>query len=104
MEGRELVEHILSLTLGIFGTALIISNIGWRRAAKRVRELEARLHHEPAAVEGSAESSHLAQQVEVLTAQVDRLIDGQDFLARMIAERTQQRPESVPEPRVSTPR
>lgn len=87
MEGHELVDAILSVALGVFGTGLIICRIGWRRAEQKIRDLELELHRQsgPAEVAGD---TRLVERVESLAVQLDRLAEGQEFLSRVIADRT----------------
>lgn len=72
------------LLLGIVSGASVAAALGfaWRRAAARVRELERRLEARPAGEEREA----VARQLEAPTAQVEQLTEGQDFLARVLAE------------------
>jgi hypothetical protein len=85
-------------------TVAICCAVAWRRAVARVRRLEDRLLWEERRDQGAAPDL-VSAQLEHMAGQIDRLSEGQDFLARVLAERSASHPASLPapEPRVVTP-
>lgn len=88
---------LATIALSITATIAVTFGIGWFRASRRIRELERR-------VSGAAPETAVAQlesEVAALTAHLEELANGQDFLSRLVSER---RPlPGALEPRVATP-
>ena len=90
MEGHELVDALMSMALGVFGVGLIVCRIGWRKANERVRELERKVELQVGDAyhgAGAMDATQVAERLDALTAQMERLGEGQDFLARVVADR-----------------
>jgi hypothetical protein len=86
MEGHELVDALMSMALGVFGIGLIVCRIGWRKATERIRELERQVEAGDASP-GAVDGARVSEQLDALAANVERLGEGQEFLARVIADR-----------------
>jgi hypothetical protein len=85
--------------VAVASSLLVVTSVGWWRASRRIRRLEAQLLTPPSQEEGAA---RLERLVENLALQVDELASGQEFLQRVVANR--QVPKAPPEaPRVVTP-
>jgi hypothetical protein len=75
---------ILLFWFGISVTANVGMAIAWFRSSRRVRQLEAR-HVDFPQLDDLA--SRVEQAVDGLTARVDELASGQDFLNRVLGDR-----------------
>ena len=90
MEGHELIDALASMAVGVFGVGLIVCRLGWRKATQRVHELERQLERQ---IDdgyhgaGAVDATQVAERLDALTAQMERLGEGQDFLARIVADR-----------------
>ena len=71
----------------ISSTATTAFCIAWLRSLRRVRELEEALVQRDTAPAAFEASDELARQLEDVAAQVSRLTEGQDFLARLVSDR-----------------
>jgi hypothetical protein len=97
----SLVFFLLSI---VTSGAAVASGTAWFRSQRRIRELEQYFLHGRA--EGSLPSveEELGQQVAALTATVERLAEGQDFLARYVAvNRLPNLPGQPSDARIVTP-
>lgn len=80
---------------------LIVCAVGWWRSSRRVRALEAEVRN-PSPHDDDAQ--RLEQVVESLSAQLNELASGQDFLQRMLINKVAARPPAAPEsPKAVTP-
>jgi hypothetical protein len=88
----------------IASTAATAFSIAWAWSLRRVRELEEYLVQREVAPAEAEARDELARQLEEVSAQVNRLADGQDFLARLVSDRRPDVSRPKPEPpRLSTP-
>ena len=102
---EELFFVGLLVAAAVSTTAAVIAGLGWRRAARRADRLEEHLLRHSSSLPRSGTPDAIALQVEGLAAQIDRVAEGQEFLARIIGERPRPvRTDSSPnEGRVRTP-
>ena len=94
-------EVLVAALFGGLATAAFVSTIGWVRASHRIRRLEGRLL---ALLDRSpASSDPLAEAVDRLEGQVDRLAKGQAFLSDLVAGKRdrQLHPRIAPAPHVT---
>lgn len=82
----------ISVTLNL---ALLV---GWFRASRRAFRFERRLFSSPVADDRRVE--HLESVLDSVASQVDRLASGQEFLSRVVGERSARQPERL---QVETP-
>jgi hypothetical protein len=87
-------------SLAVTAPLLVVCALGWWRASRRARWLEARVltgsvREEPA--------QHLEQAVESLAAQVNELANGQEFLQRLLTRKAAVPQASVDRPKATTP-
>ncbi|MEI2721581.1 MAG: hypothetical protein V9E87_15900 [Gemmatimonadales bacterium] len=82
----------ISVTLNL---ALLV---GWFRASRRASRFERRLFSSPVADDRRVE--HLESVLDSVASQVDRLASGQEFLSRVVGERSARQPERL---QVETP-
>lgn len=98
---------VLYAYFAVGGVALAAAfGFAWNRARRRVYQLEAQLSvREP--VEPPhlvAEIDELRQRLELLDEQIGRVADGQEFLARLVADRHAAPPvREIDRPRMTTP-
>lgn len=88
---------VLLFFFGISGTLNLALAIAWFKANRRIRQLE-NPHFAPGPLDdGRAE--RLERSIETLSAQVDQLASGQEFLNRVMADRLDRlaRPAAEPE-------
>ena len=91
---------LAAVALSVTSTLAVTFGIGWLRATRRVRELERQLN-------GTAPDTSLAQletDLAALTENVEHLASGQDFLSRLVTQRSQPPRVQQPSPEVATPR
>lgn len=79
------------LYFGASASLVLLLAFGWIRASRRARRLEDRLFE---ILAGEARSDGLEQVVESLTAQVDRLAKGQEFLSDRLGRAQLGRPRN----------
>lgn len=88
---------LATIALSITATMAVTFGIGWFRASRRIRDLERRMN-------GTGPDTAVAQlesEVAALTAHLEELASGQDFLSRLVSER---RPlPGALQPRAATP-
>jgi cell division protein FtsB len=75
---------ILAIMLAVSVTTNLALVVGWFRASRRASRLEAP-PPEPRRVDDRTEQ--LERTIDALTAQIDQLASGQEFINRVIAER-----------------
>lgn len=101
-------DGMITLFLVVLGSVGTLGYL-YAKARGRIQELERilGLHgpaaHLPAHVEettGEVRLAQLEQQVDLMTNQLDRVIESQDFLSRVLTERV----DRLPPPRDTTPR
>ena len=96
---------LVGLTTALAGVSAIAvaCGVAWRRAAARVQRLEDRILW-AGKPDLSTAGPDLGAQLDQLAGQVERLTEGQDFLARVLADRGALQPiPPAPEPRIPTP-
>jgi hypothetical protein len=97
---------VIGLTTALAGVSAVAVSLGlaWRRAAARAARLEERILWAARPDLNPAASDLVSAQLDQLASQVERLTEGQDFLARVLADRAaSQPPPLAPEPRIPTP-
>jgi uncharacterized protein involved in exopolysaccharide biosynthesis len=88
-------------TLAVATPLLLVCAIGWWRASRRAHWLEQRLLQAP---EREGTTERLERVVEGLASQYNELVNGQEFLQRMLASKLAQRvPAPAEPPRATTP-
>jgi hypothetical protein len=90
------VETLVLFTISV--TANVALGVAWVRAVLRLRRLE----RESARPLPDERIDQLGQTVEILAAQVDQLVSGQEFLNRVLTDRLDKlgRPLAPASPRV----
>jgi hypothetical protein len=93
-------ELFVGLLFGAMAVGGVASVIGWVRATHRIRRLENRLF---AILDRTPASEPLAESVERLESQVERLAKGQAFLSDLIAGKRDRHlpPRIAPAPHVT---
>ena len=86
---------ILLFFFGISVTANITLVVGWIRSSRRARRFERHVFDQPPADDGRTERAEHA--LDALSAQVDQLASGQEFLNRVIAERLERGARAQPQ-------
>lgn len=83
--------------LAISATLNVTIGFSWFRAQRRVRRLENRLLDPQPQLDDRRED-RIENSIDALSAQVDQLASGQEFLNRVMAERLERlnRPEVTP--------
>lgn len=101
MTGMAMTWIVISVAASTAATAF---SIAWARSARRVRELEAFLVQRDSTPADREMGDEMARRLDDVAEQVNRLADGQDFLARLVSDRRLDapRPRSEP-PRTTTP-
>ena len=97
---------IVGLTTALAGVSAIAISFGiaWRRAATRAQRLEDRILWAAKQDLSAPASDLVGAQLDQLASQVERLTEGQDFLARVLADRGAVQPTAPAlEPRLPTP-
>lgn len=87
-------------SLAVTAPLLLVCAVGWWRASRRVRSLEA-----PALNPGTQEDAtrRLEQVVEGLASQLDELASGQDFLQRVLTNKAARSQPAAEPPKLTTP-
>lgn len=94
----------LTTALTAVSAVAVACGIAWRRAAKRVQRLEDRLLWDAKPEPNTSARDRVTTQLDNLVGQIDRLSEGQDFLARVLADRGAiQSAPALPEPHLPTP-
>ena len=93
-------EVFVGLLFGAMAVGGFASVVGWIRATHRIRRLENRLF---ALLERASGSDPLAESVERLESQVERLAKGQAFLSDLVAGKRDRhvQPRIAPAPHVT---
>jgi|CXWL01.1.fsa_nt_gi TolA-binding protein len=86
------------LFVGISATMNLVFAVAWFRSARRATRYEQRLFAAPTADDRRVEQ--LENALASVVGQVDRLTNGQEFLSRVLGERSNRLPER---PQVETP-
>lgn len=88
---------ILLFFFGISLTGNLALLVGWTRSSRRARRFERHLleHDPPAVDDGRTERTERA--LDALSAQVDQLASGQEFLNRVISERLERASRGQPQ-------
>jgi hypothetical protein len=81
----QIVYLQLLVWAAVASTTAVFALLSLRRANRRIRELEAHFLGAPAPGD-RPELYSLANQVEELVAQVDRLTESQDYLSRQLSD------------------
>ena len=87
-------------SLAVTAPLLVVCALGWWRANRRLRSLETGLF--PSARQDET-TQRLEQVVEGLADQVNELVNGQDFLQRVLANRQASSRLPTEPPKATTP-
>lgn len=96
MVDDELVAAMIFLAISC--TLNLALMVGWFRASRRAGRFEKRLFSAPVADDRRVE--HLESVLDSVASQVDRLASGQEFLSRVVGERSSRVAER---PQLETP-
>ena len=97
-------EVFFAALFGVLATAAFVSTIGWVRASHRIHRLETRLLALLDRADRAPTSADpLAEAVDRLEGQVERLAKGQAFLSDLVAGKRDrlQHPRIAPAPHVT---
>jgi hypothetical protein len=98
----DTVFSLLLVTSGVFAATTVGFAVAWLRAREHAIRAEPRVGPVP---EGDARMARLEQAMETMAVEVERMAEGQQFVDRLLAQRTdRERDGSVRPPCVATPR